>query len=82
MSAPEESDESESQDATKCLPSKSSSDKNCDEIASNSINQSPKVLRRQPNLINRPSIDGENDENSSWHNLPKEIWQKVAEVNK
>lgn len=87
MSTPEESDESESQEgSTRRLQSDPSDDKKCEEMIKSApiptlSNQSPKVLRRQPNLMNRPSIDGDNEENSAWHNLPKEVWKKAAEVN-
>lgn len=87
MSTPDESDESESQDRVRRpQPAQSDDRKNEDEMIKstplmNTSNQSPKVLRRQTNLMNRTSIDLENEENSAWHNLPKDVWKKAAEVN-
>lgn len=43
---------------------------------------SPKVLKRQPNVVLRSSSEMEADEQTStWHNLPKDVWKTAAEVN-
>lgn len=42
---------------------------------------SPRILQRKANLIKRSSIDIENEEQVTWHNLPKDIFRKSAEVN-
>ena len=42
---------------------------------------SPKVLRRQSNLIKRSSTEIDTEESGIWHNLPKEVWKQTAEVN-
>jgi hypothetical protein len=87
MSTPDESDESESQDRVRRLQSDPSNERKTEDEMTKSTptvnpsNQSPKVLRRQANLLNRTSVDAENDENSAWHNLPKDVWKKAAEVN-
>lgn len=43
---------------------------------------SPKVLKRQPNVVARTTseIDGE-EQTTTWHNLPKDVWKTAAEVN-
>lgn len=43
---------------------------------------SPKVLRRQSNLIKRSSTEIDTEESGTWHNLPKDVWKQAAEVNK
>jgi hypothetical protein len=49
---------------------------------SSSANSSPKILKRQAHLIKRSSSELDPEEQAtSWHNLPKEVWKTSAEVN-
>lgn len=60
-------------------------DENHDQISSRENSSepvaSPKILKRQTNLVKRSSIDIDVEEQVTWHNLPKEIFRKSAEVN-
>lgn len=50
--------------------------------SSDSDTTSPRILKRQSKIIPRTSSDIESEEQStSWHNLPKDVWKNAAEVN-
>lgn len=50
--------------------------------SSESDSMSPKILKRQMNVAVRSSSEIESDDQStSWHNLPKDVWKTAAEVN-
>jgi hypothetical protein len=48
---------------------------------SSSAASSPKILKRQAHLVKRSSSEIDPDEQTTWHNLPKEVWKTAAEVN-